>query len=64
MDSTTCFFPSPRRPTATEPASASRWPHHGHVWDFLELAVTDTVVEGLVALVEMRANARRAQPFV
>src|SRR2546430_17392614 len=39
-------------------------PHHRHVGDFLQLAVADPVVEGLVALVEMRANARRAQPPV
>src|SRR5213596_679284 len=39
-------------------------PHHRHVGDFLQLAVADPVVEGLVALVEMRANARRAQPLV
>src|SRR5439155_3925779 len=39
-------------------------PHHGHVGDLLQLAVADPVVEGLVTLVEMRADARGAQPLV
>jgi len=34
MDSTTCFFPSPRPRTATGAGLRLALPHHGHVWDF------------------------------
>src|SRR2546430_2021119 len=39
-------------------------PPSRHVGGFLQLAGAEPVVEGLFALGEMRANARRAQPLV